>query len=114
MSACRFFVFPSINRAEAFGVVLLEASLNAKAMLTTELYTGTSYVNLNNETGIVIAPNDSDLLASEMTQLFFSDQLEQYGKNSLLRVNSEFNISKLAKMHVSLFESISINDRLLS
>jgi len=60
-------ILPSILRSEAFGVVLLEASMYAKPMITTELGTGTSLVNIHNKTGYVIKPNDCNELINHQT-----------------------------------------------
>ena len=51
-------VLPSHLRAEAFGVALVEACRAGKPMITCELGTGTSFVNRNGVTGIVVPPAD--------------------------------------------------------
>ena len=48
------FVLPSIFKSEAFGIVLLEAMANGIPLISTELGTGTSYVNSDGETGYVV------------------------------------------------------------
>ena len=46
------FVFPSHLRSEAFGMSLVEASMYSKPMISCEIGTGTSYVNLHGVTGL--------------------------------------------------------------
>ena len=75
LKTCSYFILPSTNRGECFGQVLLEASYNHKAMISTELGTGTSYVNKNEETGFVIKPNDSEELIDKMNLLFTDKEL---------------------------------------
>src|SRR5581483_9882445 len=45
----RALVFPSHLRAEAFGLSLLEAAMCGKPMISSEIGTGTSYVNIDGE-----------------------------------------------------------------
>jgi rhamnosyl/mannosyltransferase len=69
LQLCGTFVFPSHLRSEAFGVALLEAARAGRAMISCEMGTGTSYVNLDGDTGLVIAPNDAGALAEAMQRL---------------------------------------------
>lgn len=55
---CGCVVFPSHLRSEAFGVSLLEGAMFGKALISSEIGTGTSYINLNGKTGLVVPPND--------------------------------------------------------
>ncbi len=55
---CAAFVFPSHLRSEAFGVSLLEAARAGKPMISCEIGTGSSYVNVNGLTGLTIPPAD--------------------------------------------------------
>jgi len=63
------FVLPSTYQTEAFGIVLAEAMASGLPIISTELGTGTSWVNLNEETGIVVPPGDSNALAEAMLYL---------------------------------------------
>ena len=56
--AAQLFLLPSTNRAEALGIVQLEAMACRLPVICTELGTGTSYVNRHEETGLVVPPND--------------------------------------------------------
>ena len=47
----RGIVFPSYLRAEAFGVTLLEGAMYCKPLISTEVGSGTSHVNVDGETG---------------------------------------------------------------
>lgn len=72
---CRALILPSNYRSEAFGVVLIEASMCSKPMITCEIGTGTSLVNIDNQTGYVIMPNSVDELTDAMKKLRKNDEL---------------------------------------
>ena len=61
--SCDIFVLPSINEAEAYGIVQIEAMACGKPLICTELGTGTTFINQNKITGLVVPPRDSKLLA---------------------------------------------------
>src|SRR3546814_4449291 len=53
---CHAFVFPSHIRYEAFGVALVEAAMHGKPMISCEIGTGTTFINLDKVTGIAVPP----------------------------------------------------------
>mgnify|MGYP002661747157 FL=1 len=63
------FVFPSHLRSEAFGMSLVEASMYSKPMVSCEIGTGTSYVNLDGVTGLTVPPENPAALRAAMLQL---------------------------------------------
>lgn len=69
LRACRALVLPSHLRSEAYGMVLVEAAMCGKPMITCEIGTGTSFVNLDGETGLVVNPDDPAALRRALDQL---------------------------------------------
>ena len=63
-SAMDVFVLPSVSRAEAFGMAMTEAMANGVPAISTALGTGTDWVNLDGQTGLVVPPNDVGALAA--------------------------------------------------
>jgi len=97
-------VFPSHLRSEAFGLSLVEASMLGKSMISCEIGTGTSYVNLDGETGLVVAPHDSDALAAAMTRLFQDAALaEKLGGNARQRYLANFTADRMGMAYAQLY-----------
>lgn len=102
---CKVFLLPSITRAEAFGVVLLEASLQSRPMITTELGTGTTYVNKDGVTGLVVPPEEPEMLANAIDIFFLDRELcQKFSDNAFKRVKALFSIDDIAKQHIKLYK----------
>ncbi len=63
------FVLPASLPAEAFGLVQVEAMAAGLPVVCTELGTGTSYVNQDGVTGLVVPPRDAEALAAAINSL---------------------------------------------
>jgi len=63
------FVLPSVSRAEAFGLAMVEAMSNGLPAISTSLGTGTDWVNLDGVTGLVVQPRDATALAGAIDVL---------------------------------------------
>lgn len=92
------FVLPAVNRAEAFGIVLLEAMASGLPCITSELGTGTSFVVQHQETGLVVPPNDPIALADALNRLANNEALRQeMGTNGRQRIMREFTIERMVE-----------------
>jgi rhamnosyl/mannosyltransferase len=67
------FVLPSTHKTEAYGIVLAEAMASGLPPVSTELGTGTSWINRAGETGLVVPPGDAKALADAITRLADND-----------------------------------------
>ena len=63
------FVLPASHPSEAFGLVQVEAMAAGLPVVCTELGTGTTYVNLDGVTGLVVPPRDPEALAAAINAL---------------------------------------------
>ncbi len=100
-------VFPSCERSEAFGITLVEAAMCGKAMISTELETGTSFINQHGVTGLVIKPKDSNALRVAMFEFENNLQLvERFGKMAKQRYYTHFSSEQMTKNYIDLYELI--------
>ena len=107
MASCRAVVLPSHLRSEAFGVVLLEASRAGKAMLTCDIGTGSSHVNVHGETGLVVAPTQ-EALAAGLEKIIMNDELALvFGKNARKRFEDHFTAARMGAAHANEYRLIA-------
>jgi rhamnosyl/mannosyltransferase len=105
--ASDIFLLPASERSEAFGTVQVEAMACGKPVVCTELGTGTSFVNLHGETGLVVPPRDSTALASAICTLLQDEQLRrEMGHRARARAYSEFSLPTMVDRITSLYERI--------
>ncbi|HOW13090.1 MAG TPA: glycosyltransferase [Candidatus Pacearchaeota archaeon] len=90
--ACDVFVLPSIFKSETFGIVLLEAMACGKPIISTELGTGTSWININNQTGFVVDPQNSKELAEKIDLILKDANLRKKFEANALRRAKDFSI----------------------
>jgi rhamnosyl/mannosyltransferase len=107
IQGCRAFVMPSDQRSEAFGVALIEAAMLGRPMITTELYTGTSFINKNMETGLVVPPRQPVALANAMNTLLHNSELaSNFGANARVHYKNLFTESALGAAYNSLYRQV--------
>ena len=96
LAAGDLFCLPSTHRAEAFGYVLLEAFRAGLPAVTTELGTGTSYVNQDGVTGYVAPPRNPKALAEALNKAITDPtHLRELGIAARNRVEKEFGLEKM-------------------
>jgi len=104
--ACDLFVLPSSHRSEAFGTVIIEAMASGKAVISTELGTGTSFVNVNGKTGIVVPPRNAKLLADAINSLLADEQLRKKYELNAKRRSEEFSSEHLVEKITNLYTEV--------
>jgi glycosyltransferase involved in cell wall biosynthesis len=99
------FVLPSINEAEAFGIVQLEAMSFGLPVINTKLNSGVPFVSIDNFTGITVTPNNVEDLTKAIEKIFSSlDLYESFSKNAFLR-SRDFSNEKLALSYLNIYNS---------
>mgnify|MGYP000285861192 CR=1 FL=1 len=104
---CRAVVLPSHLRSEAFGVTLIEGSMYGKPLISTEIGTGTSYINLNGKTGIVVPPRDSKSLKNAIIKISSDLSLsKKMGHSSRLRYEELFTGQTMGQKYLTLYNAL--------
>ena len=100
-------VFPSYLRLEAFGVTLLEGAMFAKPLISTEVGSGTSHVNLHQETGLVVPPGSSKGLRRAMDRLWNDpDEAKVMGKQAQERHTTYFTGELMGKRYTKIYDRL--------
>jgi len=107
LKLARCVVLPSNRRSEAFGLVLLEGAAFDKPLITTEIATGTSYVNIADETGLVVPHSDPLALRAAMQRLAVDDYLaDRLGRANKQRLEAMFTSKDVGKQYAELYARI--------
>lgn len=108
IGACDLLCLPSVNRNEAFGLVLLEAMAQSKPALVTRVPgTGMPWVVEDGVTGWHVAPASDDALARALAAIRDDrSQLVALGRNARQRFAAEFAIDAVAARTVSLYRRV--------
>ncbi|MFT5321140.1 MAG: glycosyltransferase involved in cell wall biosynthesis, partial [Pseudohongiellaceae bacterium] len=108
MNSCDCLCLPSIERTEAFGLVLLEAMQDAKPCICTDVEgSGMSWVVQHEKTGLVVNAADSSALRDGILKLANNRELaRQYGEAGHDRFRNEFSLDKVAGEIVSLYNRV--------
>ena len=100
-------IFPSSLRSEAFGVSLLEGAMYSKPLISTEIGTGTSYINIHQQTGLVIKPGCPGSISLALDFMWMHpDEAEQMGVESNKRYQQFFMADKMANKYCALYRDI--------
>lgn len=107
LSLCAGFVLASHLRSEAFGIALLEAARAGRPMVSCEIGTGTSYINLHNQTGFVVAPQNGQALAEAMLRLSRDrEQAEAMGHRARRRYEQEFCAPRMVENYLEIYRRV--------
>lgn len=107
LQMCYALVFPSHLRSEAFGISLLEASMYGKPMISCEIGTGTTYVNIHEYTGLAVPPNAPLALREAMRRLWDNSELTQeLGNNARARFQELFTAERMCATTTQIYREL--------
>lgn len=105
--ACQVFVLPSIFKSEAFGIVLIEAMAQGAPVISTELGTGTSWVNIDGQTGFVVPAKNAKALNSAVKKIMKDKKKAKiFSQNAKERAKKEFSLTKMLERTDSIYRAI--------
>ena len=89
--AADVYALPANSRAEALGLAVIEAMASGLPAITTEVGSGTSWVNLDGQTGLVVPPSDPRALAAAIMRLRDPALRAGFAAAARVRATGEFS-----------------------
>jgi glycosyltransferase involved in cell wall biosynthesis len=107
LTLCYAMAFPSHLRSEAFGISLLEGAMYGKPMISCEIGSGTTYINIEGETGLVTPPDDVPALRAAMRTLWENPELARaMGARAAARFQKVFTAGQMAASYTALYREV--------
>jgi rhamnosyl/mannosyltransferase len=106
--AADVFIFPGTSRGESYGIVQVEAMATGTPSISTELGTGTSWVNQHGQTGLVVPPRDPRALADAINTLLADDALRaRMASAAQLRVRERLSRDRMLADLRRVYEEVA-------
>lgn len=107
LTLCYGVLFPSHLRSEAFGISLLEGAMYGKPMISSEIGTGTTFINIADETGLVVPPSNPAALRHAMQYLWEHPvQAAEMGRRAEERYWQHFTADQMVRSYVDLYSDL--------
>jgi glycosyltransferase involved in cell wall biosynthesis len=103
------FCLPSVSRAEAFGVVLLEAMARGLPVVASDIAgSGVPWVNRHGTTGLNVPAGNALALAAALAQLLGDpERRAQMGREARRRFESEFTAALATRRFLDLYGALA-------
>jgi rhamnosyl/mannosyltransferase len=100
-------VFPSHLRSEAFGISLLEGAMYGKPMISCEIGTGTTFINISGDTGLVVPPGDPAALRGAMQYLWeHPEDARIWGLRAEERYWKYFTAERMVTDYITIYREL--------
>ncbi|SMB22464.1 Glycosyltransferase [Sterolibacterium denitrificans] len=107
LTLCHAVVFPSHLRSESFGISLLEGAMFGKPMISCEIGSGTSYINIDGETGRVVPPGDPAAFRQAMDFLWqHPAEAAAMGHRAAARYEALFTAERMSAGYLALYREL--------
>lgn len=104
LKSCDVFVLPS--KREAFGLVVLEASLAHKAIIGSQVG-GIEEIILNGKTGLLVAPQSIEQLETALLEFIENSSLrDTIGKQAYEHVTATYNARRMADATSLIYDAL--------
>jgi glycosyltransferase involved in cell wall biosynthesis len=105
--ACDAFCLSSVEPAEGFGIVQIEAMASGKPVVCCELGNGVTWVNQDGVTGLVVPPAAPAALASALRRLKEDSSLRtRLGEQARARAFSVFTVEAMARGTLAIYKAV--------
>lgn len=105
--ACDAFCLPSVELAEGFGIVQIEAMASGRPVVCCELHNGVTWVNQDGITGLVVPPADPAALAAALARLMREPALRaRLGEQGRTRAFGVFTLEAMARGTLSVYRAV--------
>jgi rhamnosyl/mannosyltransferase len=106
---CDCVCLPSIERTEAFGMVLLEAMLHGKATVVSDVPgSGMGWIVEHEHTGLKVPPADANALAEALAWLRdHPEETRAMGRRGREKFDRQFDIDQSALALIDVYRSVS-------
>jgi glycosyltransferase involved in cell wall biosynthesis len=106
--ACDVFCMPSVEPAECFGLVQLEAMACGKPVVTTQLGNGVNEVHADGEVGFAVPVRDAAALSAALARLLSDATLRAtMGEAGRARVAQLFAVERMRDATLALYEEVA-------
>jgi rhamnosyl/mannosyltransferase len=107
LKLCYAVAFPSHLRSEAYGISLLEGAMFGKPMISSEIGTGTTYINVHGSTGLVVPPSNHEALRAAMRALWDDPLMAaEMGRQAEARYWQLFTSCQMADGYARLYAEL--------
>lgn len=97
----------SIDRREAFGVSLIEALSLSKPIISSDVATGTTYVNIDQLTGLVVRPKNIEDIIDKTSQIYENETMvKKFGINGYARYKNLFTHEKMIANYMQCYREM--------
>lgn len=106
--ACDIFCMPSVVRAEAYGVAMLEAMVMGKPVVATNIEgSGVPWVNLHGVTGLNVSARDPVALAAALNELIHDEpERLRLGAAARCRYESKFRAEQMTLQVAQVYRQL--------
>jgi glycosyltransferase involved in cell wall biosynthesis len=105
--AADVYVSSASHRAEAYGLSILEAMASGLPAVTTEIGTGTSFVNLEGQTGRIVPPRNPESMSVAIRELLADAALRaRLGAAARARTRNEFSVEGMIEKVEAVYQSL--------
>jgi rhamnosyl/mannosyltransferase len=104
---CDVFCLPAVSRAEAFGIVQVEAMASGRPVVSTRLGNGVDLVNRDGQTGLTVEPGNAGALAAALGELLDNpEKARLLGEQGRRRALAEYGLGQMVERTFETYRAV--------